>query len=515
MAQSIFAKIKAKLKKEPSEDEELEEFEEGSEEEEEEDEVPSSSLMDKVKAQLPFLSKLLGKKAAKVDEYDDDEEEDTGEFQAPNNLGGEDPKATKTAIADDYDKTGDIDVSALGEDIDVDHLDEELDDEEEGLSKADQIKAKLAGVQSMLAEKLPFLAKVLNKKSASSQSLEDEEEEDEEEDSSKETPKKKIKVIHIVIGAVLIIGVATEFMPSEETPSKPVLNPIKKVKPVVKDQAPAQNDEAKPATKTAETPPPNDVNPDSPQVVDNGGNEKLNEMFPEDKLETPTENQAVPVKEPEVASDDASFDPPSDEPIAQPIDLGLDGEKNEVVNNEQPVGEVDNSEEVVDVGSEMNSKSETKNDSIITDAGTDINDLNQQYGIQGNESANSDQNKDEVDLTGDLNFGNKLSDTILKDLEKQMKNQKEQMKKNKVLLPTDPPDYENLGRGLVYNCAGLHWACVDKVSYEECEKNNAWNTQQSKHKECVPVQVYSDRDDCEIVQQHKIDTVEKTDFCRL
>ena len=32
-----------------------------------------------------------------------------------------------------------------------------------------------------------------------------------------------------------------------------------------------------------------------------------------------------------------------------------------------------------------------------------------------------------------------------------------------------PPSYERVGRGLVYNCAGKHWACVNKRSYFSCK----------------------------------------------
>ena len=37
-------------------------------------------------------------------------------------------------------------------------------------------------------------------------------------------------------------------------------------------------------------------------------------------------------------------------------------------------------------------------------------------------------------------------------------------KKMEVKAYVAPPAYDNLGRGLVYNCKGRHWACVDKDS---------------------------------------------------
>ncbi len=77
-----------------------------------------------------------------------------------------------------------------------------------------------------------------------------------------------------------------------------------------------------------------------------------------------------------------------------------------------------------------------------------------------------------------------------------------------------PPTYEELGRGLVYNCKGKHWACINKDAYFKCRDNLKWNTAHSKPIECSTVNVYATNEDCELIQIHNINTREKTDFCK-
>lgn len=77
-----------------------------------------------------------------------------------------------------------------------------------------------------------------------------------------------------------------------------------------------------------------------------------------------------------------------------------------------------------------------------------------------------------------------------------------------------PPDYERVGRGLVYNCEGRHWACVDRESYFDCQDNLKWNQQEEVALQCYPVAVYASDEDCRIVQLYNINTSESTDFCQ-
>ena len=76
-----------------------------------------------------------------------------------------------------------------------------------------------------------------------------------------------------------------------------------------------------------------------------------------------------------------------------------------------------------------------------------------------------------------------------------------------------PPNYERLGKGLVYNCLGGHWACVDEESYKSCRVNMRWAIQNDKKIECYVSNVYATSSDCGTVQVHNINTQKQTKFC--
>lgn len=78
----------------------------------------------------------------------------------------------------------------------------------------------------------------------------------------------------------------------------------------------------------------------------------------------------------------------------------------------------------------------------------------------------------------------------------------------------DPPKYEILGRGLVYNCKGKHWACVDKANYQICHKNMKFNSENGKPSECVTQNVYANEEDCGTVQRYNVSTNVSTAFCK-
>lgn len=79
---------------------------------------------------------------------------------------------------------------------------------------------------------------------------------------------------------------------------------------------------------------------------------------------------------------------------------------------------------------------------------------------------------------------------------------------------TEPPPYDLLGRGLVYNCREKYWACTSKSAYIMCNKNMKWNQAHGKPAECVVKNVYASDEDCEAVQKYNISTNESTGFCK-
>jgi hypothetical protein len=103
-----------------------------------------------------------------------------------------------------------------------------------------------------------------------------------------------------------------------------------------------------------------------------------------------------------------------------------------------------------------------------------------------------------------------LTDQILEDLEKQAKDTQQPEQKKEYVAP---PDYEYRGRGLVYNCSGKHWACVDAPSYKTCEDNASSVKYLNKKTECHPFNVYETTKGCEGVQNQMVSSSAKTAFC--
>ncbi len=79
---------------------------------------------------------------------------------------------------------------------------------------------------------------------------------------------------------------------------------------------------------------------------------------------------------------------------------------------------------------------------------------------------------------------------------------------------TPPPAYDQLGRGLVYNCKDKYWACLDKKAYVTCNKNMKWNKAHGKTAECAVQNVYNSDDDCGVVQKYNVTTNKPTAFCQ-
>lgn len=101
---------------------------------------------------------------------------------------------------------------------------------------------------------------------------------------------------------------------------------------------------------------------------------------------------------------------------------------------------------------------------------------------------------------------------ISNDLSKILNETKKQVEQNVEYIA--PPDYTKFGRGLVYNCKGKHWACIDRTRWFECKNNLKYTNFYGKDKECVTVNVYGNQKDCRVMQLHNINTNTETNFCR-
>jgi hypothetical protein len=81
------------------------------------------------------------------------------------------------------------------------------------------------------------------------------------------------------------------------------------------------------------------------------------------------------------------------------------------------------------------------------------------------------------------------------------------------ITETPPPAYDQLGRGLVYNCKDKYWACLDKPAYVTCNKNMKWNKSKGNAAECAVSNIYGSEEDCAKVQKYNVSTNASTDIC--
>lgn len=81
------------------------------------------------------------------------------------------------------------------------------------------------------------------------------------------------------------------------------------------------------------------------------------------------------------------------------------------------------------------------------------------------------------------------------------------------ITETPPPPYDQLGRGLVYNCKDKYWACLDKPAYVTCNKNMKWNKSKGNAAECAVSNIYASEEDCAKVQKYNVSTNASTAFC--
>lgn len=125
-----------------------------------------------------------------------------------------------------------------------------------------------------------------------------------------------------------------------------------------------------------------------------------------------------------------------------------------------------------------------------------------------------DMQDSEEEAPKSLTMDDKVDEILEKSKEGEQKPEtKKEETKNVPEEYVEPPTYKRLGRGLVYNCIGKHWACVDKFSYFQCRENYKWSKAQGKKPECAIKNVYASEKDCGVVQLHYINTREATEFC--
>ena len=290
-----------------------------------------------------------------------------------------------------------------------------------------------------------------NVKLASKASNDEEEEEEGGKDSEAEKKKKKSKIIQIVIG-VLVVGflLSDYIIPTEEPVATPTLKPRpKKNKPKTDSAATEESKKDDSATATTETP----VDAATTETAPDSPVTVTSE-------ETPTN---VPIEDTPV--DTVTTDTPIE---TSPVDTATTETPVDTVITENPI--------------------ETPVETPVDTGSVDS--------VDGGETV----------TTGDES----ITDQILQDLEKQAKDTQPVAQKKEYV---SPPDYEYRGRGLVYNCQGKHWACVDAPSYKTCEDNSSSVKFLKKKTECYPFNVYETPRGCENMQNRMVSSSAKTAFC--
>lgn len=275
----------------------------------------------------------------------------------------------------------------------------------------------------------------------------------EDDDSVAAAKKKKSKIIQIVIGVGVVLFLLSDEIFPPDTPEETA--PEVKLKPRPrpnKKKTEGEGAEAPPAEAAANTPA---------------------EQIPPVKVQPPTETASEPA---DVTSTEV---PPEDTSISEPT-------------AETPPME----SAPVDTAPVESSSFQTTEDfpeeqPPLISPSSDTEDT-----VDGNETT----------VPGEEN----ITDQILEDLEKQAKSSKPLETKKEYVAP---PDYEYRGRGLVYNCKGKHWACVDAPSYKTCEDNSSSVKFLNKKVECYPFNIYDTQKGCESMQNRMVTSAAKTGFC--
>lgn len=364
--------------------------------------------------------------------------------------------------AQSEDKTGLTEITDLNS-VEDDSLEES---ESEDKSLLNKLKAKISSLQK--------------KKKKPSSEEEDEDSEDDDEDSEEneeeEKKKKRSKIIRIaIVGALVVFLVSDYIFPPEDAPTEGtpevVESPARRNKKKV-EEAPTEAPAEEPTTPE-ETATPSEVTQTEPT-----DSTPVESTIPEPVETTPSETVETPTEE-----------TPSG--IEQLPDVSGEG------STESPTTTYTPDDSPVDITSDDNSIDTAPSESSSNDS------------IFGEDSSLGDLSTSDTD--GGTGAGaDDFTDQILQDLEKQANPVEEKKTVTKYIAP---PDYEFQGRGLVYNCRGKHWACVDAPSYKTCEDNSISTKQFGKPTECYPFNVYETTRGCEITQNRMVSSNAKTKFC--
>jgi hypothetical protein len=417
----------------------------------------------------------------------DDEELDLGDDELEEEEEDEEDEPAKTGLKEKFSSLMSNLKKKKGknsEDDDIE-IDEDFDEETHSAGKdpkggaGDHFTDFKYKVEQTINEKVPALAKLLNK-NKKDPSSDDSKLEENGEVSAK--PKFKLTPIHIVVIIAVVIILLDfgedEKVPEPKTTKKSRKGPKKKPKKIVETNTESIKKETPKEEPIIETPveePPVEASIPEPDTEPEPKSD-LEDLKMEDNPE-PVIAETEP-EEPEAEPENSELE-----------DLTLDTEP-----QVEPPPAVESTPEPEPMIAESEPEVETEDEGLVEDTSPNSEEIIPQENIETNIS---------TDITRKL----------LKDLEVRLKAEKRVQKTIDVLKPISAPSYETVGKGLVYNCNGKHWACIEGDEYKKCRQNYSWNRSESIPIECYPVAFLETEFDCNTVQQEKIDSVSETNFC--
>lgn len=364
-----------------------------------------------------------------------------------------------------------------------DDADEDASEDKVAARSSDEPAWKAA-----VAKQLPFLAKFLGGNKASGKTANEDATDANIKvpvaNASEEKRKKIIRAV-LVVGALYFVYdtlMVTEEKPPEVVEEKKPPKSKKALEREAKAKAAAEAAAAAAAAGTTETPPTTD---------------------PTATTETPPATDPVAADPTTTPATDVIPEAPADIPETD-ASAPIEGTAGTIAPDVDPQAAQDAATATTDLGIPQDDPFATGD---VPAADGDTTQPQQAPGMDT--TAGSDQVTDgeKPAESGDM------TEQILKDLEKQIGADQAATAQPTSAAYVNPPDYENVGRGLVYNCIGKHWACVDGPSFKICQQNNTALKNQNRSKECYPDSIYQSDSACGWVQKQKITGNAKTDFC--
>lgn len=352
--------------------------------------------------------------------------------------------------------------------------DDESEDMEEGTNPSHQSDATgstdvseddgTEAENNSLIYKLKKKIQSLQKGKSKAKADDDEDESSPEADDEIAKKKKKSRMLqYVIVGGTVIFLLSDYIIPTEEPVAQVKIGKKgAKVKPKV--EAPAEEKPATDTTAATDTAAATDTPATDPATV-------TPSESPVDVTETPVDTTTTPV---ETAPVDTTVTETPADTTTTPVETA----PTDTTVTETPA------DQPIDTAPVETAPTDT----TVTDTPAEDNGMG------------------EATTPGEDN----LTDQILEDLEKQAKDTQQPEQKKEYVAP---PDYEYRGRGLVYNCSGKHWACVDAPSYKTCEDNASSVKYLNKKTECHPFNVYETPKGCEGVQNRMVSSSAKTAFC--